>query len=182
MGDYGYDDENELQSEGLRALREADKAKAKEIKRLEALVTQQSEDLARFQAATRSQTVQSVLTAKGVNPKVAALIPSTVDPTEDAITAWLVEFGDVIGANPAKAATSDEVARATLPEETDPEETALRAAWAEVTKAADGQPPANIDQLVAGGLSKIAENTQSFEDAAKALAALPGFVVSDYMS
>jgi len=46
---------------------------------------------------TRQRTVKDVLTAKGINPKVAAFIPQDIDITEEAVSTWLNEYGDVFG-------------------------------------------------------------------------------------
>jgi hypothetical protein len=46
---------------------------------------------------TRQRTVKDVLTAKGVNPKVAAFIPQDIEITEEAVSNWLNEYGDVFG-------------------------------------------------------------------------------------
>lgn len=45
--------------------------------------------------AQRKQSIESVVAARGLPPKVAALIPSNLDPTEENIDGWLQEFGDV---------------------------------------------------------------------------------------
>lgn len=45
----------------------------------------------------RTATVADVLRAKGLKSKVAKLIPADVEPSEEAITKWLDEYGDVFG-------------------------------------------------------------------------------------
>jgi len=45
----------------------------------------------------RVRSVSEILKSKGVSEKVAKLLPSDIDPSEDAIGAWLEEFKDVIG-------------------------------------------------------------------------------------
>jgi len=40
-----------------------------------------------------------VLTAKGINPKVAAFIPQDLEASEEAVNNWLNEYGDVFGVN-----------------------------------------------------------------------------------
>ena len=51
-------------------------------------------DLTEFKSKFRQQSVAEALKAKGVNPKIAKLIPDGVDDVD----AWLTEFGDVFGA------------------------------------------------------------------------------------
>lgn len=45
----------------------------------------------------RTNTIESVLTSKGVPAKVAGLIPESVDSTPEGLSAWLAEYGDVFG-------------------------------------------------------------------------------------
>lgn len=50
-----------------------------------------------LKASERKRSVASVLESKGYNPKIAAFIPSDLDPTEDNLAEWLTEYGDVFG-------------------------------------------------------------------------------------
>lgn len=52
---------------------------------------------ASLKAGERKRSVASVLESKGYNPKIAAFIPSDLDPTEDNLVEWLTEYGDVFG-------------------------------------------------------------------------------------
>lgn len=74
----------------VKNLRKAERAKSKRIKELEG----ELESLRKFQ---RESVVSSVLTSKGVNPKIAALIPSDIDTDAEAIGTWLENYGDVFG-------------------------------------------------------------------------------------
>lgn len=47
----------------------------------------------------RKNTIESVLSSKGVPAKVAGLIPDGVDSTPEGLSAWLAEYGDVFGTN-----------------------------------------------------------------------------------
>ena len=183
---YDYDDDySEDEGTGPRALRDALKERDKALKALQRQFDEQAETLAKFQQTQRKQSVAELLTAKGVNPKVSALIPADVEPTEAGIGAWLAEFGDVFGVtsqNDTSDSREDSAANAALPEEGDAEVAALRAAWERTNAASDGTAPTDLSQLAASDLSKIGETSASFEEAAKALAGLPGFRVSDYTS
>lgn len=77
------------ENNALRELRKANRAKDKQIKEL-------MEQLTTINKSVREQSVKEVLTSKGINPKVAALIPSDVKSPEE-VTNWLDEFGDVFG-------------------------------------------------------------------------------------
>lgn len=50
-----------------------------------------------LRASERKRSVATVLQAKGFNPKIAAFIPSDLDPTEENLESWLAEYGDVFG-------------------------------------------------------------------------------------
>lgn len=89
---YMYDDEEEdtVQDNGINQLRKVNRALEKRTKELE-------QELASLKTQTRQRSVKDVLTAKGVPAKVAALIPQDIEPTEEAISGWLQEYGDVFG-------------------------------------------------------------------------------------
>lgn len=181
--DSDYDDDYEDSSGGPRALRDALKERDKALKALQKQFEDQKAELAKFQATQRRQSVSELLSAKGINPKVSALIPADVEPSEAGIGAWLAEFGDVFGVtsqDDSSDSREDSAAAASLKEEADPEAAALRAAWERQTAASNGTAPTDVAALAANDLSKIGETSGSFEEAAKALAGLPGFRVSDY--
>lgn len=95
MGEYNdefdnltQDDHNDsdLVKQLRKQLREATKAKADLEK-----------EVGSFRAEKRSTTIADVLKAKGVNPKVAKLIPTDLEPSDEAVAGWLEEWGDVFG-------------------------------------------------------------------------------------
>ena len=91
---YEYDDEdddfgNEPQ-DVVKQLRKVNRTLEKRLKELETEATT-------LKTQTRQRTVKDVLSAKGINPKVAAFIPQDIDTTEEAVSAWLTEYGDVFG-------------------------------------------------------------------------------------
>ena len=97
--DDDFDSEDYESDSGLKNLRKADRAKAKQIKELEA----ELESLRKFQ---REAVVSSVLKDKGVNPKIAAFIPSDITNDTEAISKWLEEYGEVFNiSNPTPPAT-----------------------------------------------------------------------------
>ncbi len=53
--------------------------------------------MAGLKSQTRQRTVKDVLQAKGLNPKIAALIPQDIEPTDDALVKWIEDYGDVFG-------------------------------------------------------------------------------------
>jgi hypothetical protein len=88
--DFDDDDEQTPDQNGPANLRKALKRAEKER---EALRTELNE----FRAERRVQSVKSVLEAEGINPKIAGLMPTSID-TPEAVKAWLTEYGDVFGA------------------------------------------------------------------------------------
>lgn len=98
---FEYDDDDEFetqQDEGPAALRKALKKAEKERKAL-------LEELAGLRSETRQRTVKETLEAKGINTKVASLIPSDVTSPEQ-VAQWLDQYADVFGFNQA---TTEEV-------------------------------------------------------------------------
>jgi hypothetical protein len=108
-----YDDEDddftqpEESVDVVKQLRKVNRTLEKRLKDLEAEATT-------LKTQTRSRTIKDVLSAKGVNSKVAAFIPQDIEPTEDAISNWLNEYGDVFGA--VKADSAPEQASAPKPD------------------------------------------------------------------
>lgn len=89
--DYEDDDQEELDGTDLvKKLRKAERLKEKRIKELESELTE-------IRTARRSDVINSVLSERGVNTKVAKFIPSDVDPTPEALNSWLEENADVFG-------------------------------------------------------------------------------------
>jgi hypothetical protein len=92
MSNYELEeDEFELDSNDvLGQLRKANKAKEKQLKEIQ-------EELSNLRKEKRERTISEVLTARGVNPKISAFIPQDIDLTEDSLSSWLTEYGDVFG-------------------------------------------------------------------------------------
>jgi hypothetical protein len=47
--------------------------------------------------AQRERAIKDVLEARGVNKKIASFIPTDLDPTEESLSKWLDDNGDVFG-------------------------------------------------------------------------------------
>jgi hypothetical protein len=94
MSNYDYeDDEDEVTTESndvVKQLRKANKQKEKELADLKS----QFETLNKQQ---RERAIKDVLEARGVNKKISAFIPQDLDPTEESLSKWLDENGDVFG-------------------------------------------------------------------------------------
>ena len=74
----------------VKQLRKANKQKEKELAELKS----QFEGLSKAQ---RERAIKDTLESRGVNSKIAKFIPSDIDPTEESLSKWLEENGDVFG-------------------------------------------------------------------------------------
>ena len=96
-----YDDDDFLDEDNepqdvVKQLRKVNRTLEKRLKELEVESTT-------LKNQTRQRTVKDVLTAKGINPKVAAFIPQDIEITEEAVSNWLTEHGDVFGVTTQEA-------------------------------------------------------------------------------
>lgn len=92
MSNYEDDEDDfELDSnDAFSQLRKANKQKDKQLKEIQ-------QELAELRKEKRDRTIKETLTARGVNPKIAAFIPQDIDLTEESLSNWLAENGDVFG-------------------------------------------------------------------------------------
>jgi hypothetical protein len=96
MSNYEYEDDDDdfTQESGnndlVKQLRKAAKQKDKELAELRA----QFEGVSKAQ---RERNIKDVLESRRVNSKIAKFIPSDLDPTEESLSKWLDDNGDVFG-------------------------------------------------------------------------------------
>ena len=95
MSNYEYEDDdddftNDSSNDLVKQLRKASKQKDKELQELRA----QFENLSKGQ---RERAIKDVLATRGVNSKIASFIPQDIDPTEESLSKWLDDNGDVFG-------------------------------------------------------------------------------------
>ena len=94
MSNFEYeDDEDDFSNDSndlVKQLRKANKLKDKELAELKS----QFEGLSKAQ---RERAIKDTLEARGVNSKIAKFIPSDIDPTEESLSKWLEDNGDVFG-------------------------------------------------------------------------------------
>ena len=97
MSNYEYEDEDDDfttpsndNNDLVKQLRKATKQKDKELAELKA----QFENLNKER---RERAIKDALESRGVNSKIAKFIPSDIDPTEESLSKWLDENGDVFG-------------------------------------------------------------------------------------
>jgi hypothetical protein len=74
----------------VKKLRKANRLQEKKIKDLET-------NLGSLTKAQRERIIKDTFASKGVNAKIATFVPADLEASEDAISAWLDEYGDVFG-------------------------------------------------------------------------------------
>ena len=79
----------------VKKLRKALKAEQRKNKDLET-------SYGELTKAQKERILKDVLASKGVNQKIAQFIPSDIEASEDAISAWLDNNGDVFGYKPTE--------------------------------------------------------------------------------
>ena len=95
MSNYEYEDEDDdittdTSNDLVKQLRKAAKQKDKELQELRS----QFENLSKGQ---RERAIKDLLASRGVNSKIASFIPQDIDPTEESLSKWLDDNGDVFG-------------------------------------------------------------------------------------
>ena len=147
MSNFEYEDDDDdfttpvvdTNSDLIKQLRKANKQKEKELAELRS----QFDGLSKAQ---RERAIKDVLESRGVNSKIAKFIPQDLDPTEESLSKWLSDNGDVFG-----------VQQATTQSAVDPQQAA---AYKKMDNAVDaGLTPDSNDDL----LKKIL-NTQTKEE------------------
>lgn len=93
--DDDLDNDTETQMDGSDLLKKLRKAKRADEKRIKEL----TEQLEGFTKTQRESTVKAVLEKKGVNQKAARLVLKDLDGdfSEEAVTNWLTENGELFG-------------------------------------------------------------------------------------
>jgi hypothetical protein len=95
MSNYEYEDDDDdfttdSSNDLVKQLRKAAKQKDKELQELRS----QFDNLSKGQ---RERAIKDLLATRGVNSKIASFIPQDIDPTEESLSKWLDDNGDVFG-------------------------------------------------------------------------------------
>lgn len=118
-----------------------------------------------FKTQARSSTVAEILSAKGINSKVAKLIPTDVEANEESVNKWLEEFGDVFGVQVQPAGDDgDEF------EGADPNAVAQFARVQQTSRAGETDLPVGVAAQLKD-LDEAADNATSLEDFYKRIGA-----------
>ena len=129
-------DEQPESNDLVKKLRKADRAKEKRIKELET-------ELSGLRSVQREASIKSVLESKGVSPKIAKFTPQDIEPSSEALEAWIDENAEIFGLQKVEQQEAPDLA-------------ALRQIDA-VT--ANAQSPAGMDDL-----SLRIDQAESYED------------------
>lgn len=96
MGETNWDsDDDDFDADDNAKNQQTPKGLRAHAKKLEAENAEFRKRLEEFEATNRKATLEKAISAKGLNPKVAGLVPKDVTP--DAVDKWLDDFGDVFG-------------------------------------------------------------------------------------
>jgi hypothetical protein len=90
--DVSFENQFDTDTDLVKKLRKALKAEQRRSKELE---TNYSE----LTKTQKERILKDALASRGVNPKVAAFVPSDIEASEDAIAAWLDSNADVFGSS-----------------------------------------------------------------------------------
>ena len=108
-----------------------------QIKQLSKERDEANSKVAQYESVERKRSIAVVLETRGINPKVAAFIPQDIEASEEAVAAWISEYGDIFSPSAPKAIQQEPQAPA-------PEADPFRR-MAAVEQVA--QPPVSMDDL-----------------------------------
>ena len=177
MSNFEYDDDDygNNGTDLVSQLRRALKAKEKEAKEAQAKVEELTKTNAELSGKVRGVSLSEILKAKGAKPAMAKFM-TDVEPTEDAVTAWLAENGELFGYDPK--ATQQDPPEGETPSGQNPQgeapalppemQAALAAMSAVQKQEANAVPGLVGEDKVVDFISRVGQNAQSFEDVEKA--------------
>lgn len=155
-------------------LRKALRAKERSEKALQDQVAELTKTNGELSSKVRGVSLSEILKAKGAKPAMAKFM-SDVEPTEDAVTAWLAENGELFGydpkANEQPPSDASQQTAGQAPDQGDlsPEMIAALQQMSSVQKQEANAAPglAGADKTL-DFISRVGQNAQSFEDVEKA--------------
>lgn len=136
------DDDDNGQQQQQQQVPELPPAARKHLRQVTKELKEAREQLATLQVERRKTSVTDVLKAKGFDPAIADLIPSTVETSEEAIGKWLDDRSSIF----AKTITTTD----TPPAEMDTVDSATAAAFGQISNVEAGaMPPDKAKDLLA---------------------------------
>lgn len=92
---YDYDDDEDDYSDDSGRGDDLVKQLRKQLKEQSKLLKDLGEENKKLSGTVRERTVADVLAARGVNPKVAKLMPSDIEASPEAVENWINDWSDV---------------------------------------------------------------------------------------
>jgi hypothetical protein len=173
---FDYDDFDQFDSlqgnDLVSALRKQLKAAAKDNKTLREAQAEKERALAELTQKVNGVTLESVLKEKGAKPALAKFMKD-VEPTEEAITAWLAENGELFGYDPKAAGQANGEQGSSETEGMSPEMIAALDSMQKVQKQEANAAPGLLGSANKADdfLARVGQNAKSFEDVEKAMRA-----------
>jgi len=99
--DFDLDDDGDLYEEPAQSTALVRKLR-RELNAAKKMIREKDSALSSLMSDARTRTIKDVLSSSGANPKIAAFVPADIEPSEQAVSAWLKEYGDVFGFSPAQ--------------------------------------------------------------------------------
>lgn len=88
--DTDYNPSFDSDTDLVKKLRKANRIQEKKIKDLET-------NLGSLTKAQRERIIKDTFAQKGINSKITAFVPADLEASEEALSGWLDEYGDVFG-------------------------------------------------------------------------------------
>lgn len=176
MSEFNYDlddfDENNVSAnDAMGQLRKALKAQQKLVKDREAELATIKEELTTLKGQARSQTIAGLLEAKGAKPGLAEFM-ADVEATDEAVTKWLTEKGDLFGYQPKATSDGEQEPQSQTQEAgLSPDLEAILASMAKVQNQEANAAPnlTSKDDKAREFLDRVGQNAHSFDDVQNAL-------------
>lgn len=165
------DDFEESQGDGPADLRKAHRAATRRAKELEKQLADLAEQNKTLLGQVRGKSIADLLQAKGVNPKVAKLVPDEVEASDESLSKWLDEYADALNITVPDSATPPETDGASQDPATSvaPSDEIGQDELAALSDALSvGQPGSVVPAgAVSALLSDVEGNAKSFDDLLK---------------
>lgn len=160
--DDSQNQQQQSQGNGLRAQLERALSEVKELKAANATLGKQA----------REASISSLIQAKGLNPKIAKLIPADVESTREALDTWFEENSDLF---PAAAPKEGQGEQPEVQVEEDPEQEMMADAMDRMANVANsGRIPGRQEDV----LSKLNDPSLTQEKLLQMIAAAGGGIGS----
>lgn len=166
-----FDEENVNANDAMGQLRKALKAQQKATKDREAELATVREELSALKGQVSSQTIAGLLEAKGAKPGLAKFM-ADVEATDEAVTKWLTENGEIFGYKPkAEGDGAQENQTQSQGAGLDPELEAILQSMAKVQNQEANAAPnlTSKDDKAKEFLDRVGQNAHSFDEVAGAL-------------